>query len=50
MKKILLVMLISLLVGTSFAEITRYSVPLDGSPSLGPNNAPVTIIEFIDYQ
>ena len=43
-------MLIGLLVGTSSAEITRYSVPLDGSPSLGPNSAPVTIIEFIDYQ
>lgn len=50
MKKILLIILIGLFAGTSSAEITRYNVPLEGSPFLGPNSAPVTIIEFIDYQ
>ncbi len=28
----------------------RTVVPLDDSPSLGPQNAPVTIVEFIDFQ
>jgi hypothetical protein len=47
----LLLFLIALLVGTSaFAEIKRYDVPLQGSPSCGPENAPVTIVEFLDYQ
>jgi len=28
----------------------RTNVPIGDSPSLGPANAPVTIIEFIDFQ
>ena len=28
----------------------RTSVPIGNSPSMGPENAPVTIIEFIDFQ
>ncbi len=28
----------------------RYDVPIADAPSLGPDNAPVTIIEFSDYQ
>ena len=28
----------------------RQQIPLDGSPSLGPADAPVTICEFIDFQ
>ncbi len=31
-------------------EIRRFDVPTDGDPALGPENAPVTIIEFSDYQ
>ncbi len=28
----------------------RYSIPIEDSPSIGPEDAPVTIIEFLDYQ
>ncbi len=31
-------------------EPTRYDVATDDDPALGPENAPVTIIEFSDYQ
>jgi len=33
-----------------YAEETRYNVPIGDSPSIGPENAPVTVIEFLDYQ
>jgi hypothetical protein len=32
------------------AADVRYSVPVGDSPSIGPANAPVTIVEFLDYQ
>ena len=28
----------------------RYSIPLGDSPSIGPQNAPVVLVEFLDYQ
>ena len=31
-------------------EIKRYDVPVADSPYLGPEDAAVTIIEFLDYQ
>ena len=32
------------------AQEKRYDVPIGDSPQTGPQNAPVTIIEFIDFQ
>jgi protein-disulfide isomerase len=50
MKKLLAVVLVCLFSGTASAEIKRFAIPLEGSPFIGPQNAPVTIVEFIDYQ
>jgi protein-disulfide isomerase len=32
------------------AADVRYTVPAGDSPSIGPANAPVTLVEFVDYQ
>ena len=34
----------------AMAADVRYDVPPGNSPSIGPANAPVTIVEFVDYQ
>jgi hypothetical protein len=49
MKKLMIFFLL-LAAAISFAAEKRFVVPIEDSPSLGPNNAPVTIIEFIDFQ
>lgn len=36
--------------GDTQVQLTRYQVPVDDDPSLGPADAPITIIEFSDYQ
>jgi len=47
---ILPVLLILLLFSVpAFAE-QRVTIPLENSPSLGPENAPITMFEFIDFQ
>jgi len=50
MKIFLLAFLILLSAVHSFAAEQRYTVSLENSPSCGAQNAPVTIIEFLDYQ
>jgi hypothetical protein len=36
--------------GYAAADEKRFPVPLDDSPAMGPANAPVTIVEFLDFQ
>jgi protein-disulfide isomerase len=31
-------------------NVKRYDIPIDNSPSQGPEDAPITIVEFSDYQ
>ena len=53
MKKILCLTMTMfvLLFGTlAFSADKRVTVPIGDSPSMGPENAPVTIVEFIDFQ
>ncbi len=35
---------------TSAPQYVRYKIPTDGFPSLGPANAPITLVEFADFQ
>ena len=35
---------------TAAPKFVRYNIPTDGFPSLGPQDAPITIVEFSDYQ
>jgi len=34
----------------AFAEEKRFNIPVDNSPQKGPKDAPVTIVEFLDFQ
>jgi hypothetical protein len=49
-KKLLSCFFFLFLLTTAFAEQQRTDVPIGNSPAFGPENAPVTIIEFIDFQ
>jgi len=37
-------------VATQPPQFTRYDVPSDGFPSIGPKDAPIVIVEFSDFQ
>jgi len=51
MKRSIFMIILSIFIcSTVFATEKRYSLPVENSPYIGPENAPVTIIEFIDYQ
>ncbi len=50
MKKAALTVLFLLSISTAFADGQRFQVPIADSPQLGPADAPVTIIEFLDFQ
>jgi len=48
--KILLTILFLLVSSPAFSDVQRYNVPLGNSPQKGPQDATVTIIEFLDFQ
>jgi hypothetical protein len=50
MRKLIFIMIITLISMSASADEKRFSVPIGDSPSTGPANAPVTIIEFLDFQ
>jgi uncharacterized protein involved in high-affinity Fe2+ transport len=50
MKIILSCIFVLLLAETVQAEEMKTEVPIGDSPTMGPTNAPITIIEFIDFQ
>jgi hypothetical protein len=53
MKKVLcltMTMFALLFSALAYSAEKRITVPIGDSPSMGPENAPVTIVEFIDFQ
>lgn len=50
LKKILVIVFILALIGTGYADDQMADIPIGDSPAMGPVDAPVTIIEFIDFQ
>jgi protein-disulfide isomerase len=37
-------------VATAVPQFVRYTIPTEGFPSIGPANAPITIVEFSDFE
>ena len=50
LKKIVVCLAVLLLCGMAQAEEKRIEIPIGNSPTMGPADAPITIIEFIDFQ
>jgi hypothetical protein len=50
LKNFLICIFTLLLFGMAQAQEKKTEVPIGDSPSMGPADAPVTIIEFIDFQ
>jgi len=48
--KIGFILLVLVFSSLAIAAEKRYDVPLGNSPQLGPGDAPLTIIEFLDFQ
>lgn len=50
MRRIVFVLLSMLFLPVLSAAEQRYTIPVDNSPQIGFADAPVTIIEFLDFQ
>lgn len=50
MKTLMVCCIVLLLLSTAYAQEKRFTVPPEDSPSYGAADAPVTMIEFVDYQ
>ncbi|MHB8909413.1 MAG: hypothetical protein ACYDAA_11110 [Syntrophales bacterium] len=51
MKKIIVILSVILLAPSlGYGAEKRFSVPIDDSPTAGPADAPVTMVEFLDFQ
>jgi len=49
-KKTVFVLLLTLFAVKGIADEKRFTVPIGDSPVLGPADARVTIVEFLDFQ
>jgi protein-disulfide isomerase len=50
-RRTLVLIIVMLVMGTAASGAQkRYDVTIGDSPQRGPANAPVTIVEFLDYQ
>jgi len=50
LKRIVICIAVLLLCSMAQAEDKRTEIPIGNSPTMGPADAPITLIEFIDFQ
>jgi hypothetical protein len=50
MKKLIVILAVILASSLGYGEEKRVSVSIGDSPTAGPADAPMTIIEFLDFQ
>ena len=48
LRSALLILLV--IISVASAEEKRFTIPIDNSPQRGLKDAPVTIVEFLDFQ
>jgi len=50
MRNLFILAILFFAASVAFAQDKRFNVPLEDSPASGAADAPVTIIEFLDFQ
>jgi hypothetical protein len=50
MKKLVVIISVILASSLGYGADKRFAVPIGDSPTIGPADAPVTMIEFLDFQ